>query len=399
MNTVLSFITSPRAACIAGKPLLWLKGRTAESGVIDLSGIRRALVIRLDEIGDVILTTPFLRELRNNLPRAWITLIVKPSVYNLVQMCPYVDEVLTYEWGSCGTLTELVRHGRALKLAILSLWKRRYDMAILPRWYPDFYHASFLAYFSLATLRVAYSESVEPRKQKMNKDYDMLFTHLIKDDSIKHEVEHDLDVIRFLKGSVKDDALELWLGEDDIKFGERFLKDYGIGGSRSLIGLCAGSHFAKKRWPVELFAELAKRLIMEYHLKIVLLGGDEDRYIGTFFKETFREGVIDMIGKTTLRQAAALLGHCRLYIGNDIGLKHIAAAMHVPVVEISSWSKSGSDKSEYSPAHFGPWKTKYVLVNPQKPISPCSEECVSLEPHCITLVRVEDVMEAARKLL
>ncbi len=56
------------------------------------------LVIRLDEIGDVVLTTPLLRELRRNLPRAWITLVVKKQVYNLVVNCPYVNEVLSFDW-------------------------------------------------------------------------------------------------------------------------------------------------------------------------------------------------------------------------------------------------------------------------------------------------------------
>ncbi|MCX5909037.1 MAG: hypothetical protein NTY64_18160, partial [Deltaproteobacteria bacterium] len=62
---------------------------------MNLSQVQRVLILRLEEIGDVILSSPFLRELRLNLPAAWITLVVKPSVYNLVELCPYVDQVLT----------------------------------------------------------------------------------------------------------------------------------------------------------------------------------------------------------------------------------------------------------------------------------------------------------------
>ena len=62
-----------------------------------LDQIRSVLLLRLDEIGDVVLTTPLLRELRRNMPHAWITLVVKPGVLNLVELCPHVNEILTFD--------------------------------------------------------------------------------------------------------------------------------------------------------------------------------------------------------------------------------------------------------------------------------------------------------------
>ena len=60
------------------------------------SKINKILIIRLDEIGDVVMTTPFIRELRRNFPKANITLIVKSQTFNLIELCPYVDEILTF---------------------------------------------------------------------------------------------------------------------------------------------------------------------------------------------------------------------------------------------------------------------------------------------------------------
>jgi ADP-heptose:LPS heptosyltransferase len=81
-----------------------------------------------------VLSTPFLRNLRNVVPRAFITLVVKPSVYDLVEHCPYVNEVLTYDPGPLQEITSPDRQWRTLRFAARYLWRRRFDVAIVPRW-------------------------------------------------------------------------------------------------------------------------------------------------------------------------------------------------------------------------------------------------------------------------
>src|SRR5262245_2694196 len=93
---VLSSITSPWMAYVLGEPLFWLLGLRGKKRGIDLAQVENVLIVRLDEIGDVVLMTPFLRELRRLLPTAWITLVVKPALQELVALCPYTNEVLTY---------------------------------------------------------------------------------------------------------------------------------------------------------------------------------------------------------------------------------------------------------------------------------------------------------------
>jgi len=95
---VLDWLIFPRGTLIFAEPFFWSLGRRRTGKEIDLSQVNRVLVVRLDEIGDVVMTTPFLRELRRRLPDAWITLVVKPAAYNLVELCPYVHEVRTYDW-------------------------------------------------------------------------------------------------------------------------------------------------------------------------------------------------------------------------------------------------------------------------------------------------------------
>jgi ADP-heptose:LPS heptosyltransferase len=92
-----------------------------------------------------------------------------------------------------------------------------------------------------------------------------------------------------------------------------------------------------------------------YGIVSVALGSTQDRVI---------EGTVDLVGKTTLRQAAAVLEHCTLFIGNDSGLKHLAAAAGIPVVEISGFRKGGDPNHPNSPSRFHAWGVPHRVAQP-----------------------------------
>lgn len=402
---ILNWLISVKAALLLGEPFFWLLGLRNIRNEIDIRQIRRILVTRIDEIGDIILTTAFLRELRNNAPSAWITLVVSPKVHNLVETCPYLNEILIYD-GSLrkgGIREKLLRRLRTLGFAYLYLLKRRFDLAVLPRWFVDLYDASFLIYFSGARKRIAYTEYTSSYKSKKNKNYDKLFTHIINDTTIRHEVENNLKIINFLGGKINDDNLEVWINDNDRNFVQSILARQNIKQENFLIGIGLGSRVSRKQWPVERFLELIDWLLNEINTQIILFGDKNEaclgQYIARYLKEDFTSRVMNLIGKVTLRQAAAFLIHCKLYIGNDTGLIHIAAAAKVPVVEINSWAKSASARSHFATYFYAPWKTQSIIVNPDEPMPPCRKYCVFRKPHCILQVTVEDVKEAVRSML
>lgn len=98
-----------------------------------ISKYEKILLVRLDEIGDVVLMTPLLREMRSNYPEADITLIVKPQVYNLVELCPYVNKVMTFDRYE-GRFSFILNIIKAFRYAKVFLWKEKYDLVIVPRW-------------------------------------------------------------------------------------------------------------------------------------------------------------------------------------------------------------------------------------------------------------------------
>lgn len=399
LRWILGGMASARVMAAIGCPVYALLRGSEQDAKFDLLKVKSILVVRLDEIGDVVMTTPFLRELRCNVPNAWITLVVKPSIYNLVEICPYVNEVLTYDWSTPRLLRLFQRHWRAVKLSRRHLWHRRFDLAILPRWDTDYYHGAFVGYFSGAPSRVGYSENVNASKKGLNQGLDRLFTHVLEDNTLKHEVRHNLDVIRFLGGEVENERLELWTNKGDEAFAEEMLRDHDVKPSNLLIGIGPGAGARKREWPLDFFRELGLWLQKRYAARLFIIGGPGEEQLGQELQSKLDFLPINAVGKTTLRHVTALLRHSSLYIGNDAGPMHIAAAVGVPVVELSCHPKCGSPSSANSSLRFGPWGENHTVIQPEAALPPCEDECIADSPHCILGISVEQVKEAIAPLL
>jgi ADP-heptose:LPS heptosyltransferase len=388
----------PHLLRLAGEPLFRLAGRRGKN-TFALARVKSALVVRTDEIGDVVLTTPFLRELRRNLPDAWITLIVKPAVLALMQTCPYVDEVLAFNVKLGKRSMPLLKYLVVPKFAYRYLWRRRFDIALSPRWDTDSFHATWLMYFSGAPWRVGFSERTDPDKSYYNHNYDRLRTHSLDDATVKHEVERDLDLLRFVGARVEEDRLEVWLQQGDLAHARRVLDEHGVLASDLRIALAPGALRARKVWPKENYAELARWLGKAFGARVLLIGGADEADLGEVLHAELGDGVINQIGKTSLRQAAALLQQCDLYVGNDTGPMHIAAALGLPVVEISCHPPQGLPGHAHSALRFGPWKVPFAVVQPQRALHPCRLSCEADQAHCIATIAVASVTQAIETLL
>ena len=371
---------------------------------------KRILVIQPDLIGDVVLTSPLLRELRAHYPASWITLVVEPHTLNLVEHCPYVNEVLTYD---CKKWRLYWRWKFCFSAAWLSLrhliW-RKFDLAIFPHWDIDHFYATMLAYLSGAIYRISYSERVTADKQNSNRNYNLLLTHALEEGVIRHEVEQKLFVLKSIGCEPASDHLEIWLTRNDELFAQRFLQGHQYNSTSPLIAMCLGGSHLRKHWPSDRFLEIARWLIDTYDAKILLVGNLADRQAGKLLKE-LGDKVIDSTGKTTIRETAALLKYCQLYVGNDTGPMHLAAAMAVPAVAISCHPLEAADSRAYSPKRFAPWKVRHKVLQPPFAFDVCAtsgklenglsfcDYCISDRAHCILGVTVEAVKAAVVDIL
>jgi ADP-heptose:LPS heptosyltransferase len=391
-------LASPRTIAALASPLYRRRGRRphADAPVRDARSI---LVLRPDAIGDLILTSPFLRELRRSNPGAWITLAVDPRFRDLVELCPHVNEVLGLDLSFCGRTVALGMVQRSLSMSKRHLWPRRFDVALAPRWDVDLYHSAYAALFSGAAIRVGYSENVTELKREVNGGFDSLFTRTLDDRACKHEVEHNLDLLRAAGGTVENDRVELWLSEQDREIAGRALSSRGFASGDLLIALALGARDAKRVWPLSHFIELARTLQREQGARFVAVGGPEDRDRGSRLVRDLGADATSLAGELTLRQTAALFESTRLAITNDSGPMHLAAAAGAAVLEISCHPSTGDPCHRNSPARFHPWAKEYAVLRPSQPSEPCTSGCESAEAHCILGVSVEMAHEAAKGLL
>src|SRR5579862_1053031 len=132
-------------------------------------------------------------------------------------------------------------------------------------------------------------------------------------------------------GTVTDDRLEIWTDADDEEFAESVCRQ----APKPLVAMGISALEEKKRWPTDRFALVAKHLREKWGAGIVLIGGTGDQALAEAIQKQIEFPVIDMIGRSTLRGTAAILKRCALYVGNDSGPMHIAAAAGASVLTIS----------------------------------------------------------------
>ena len=228
---------------------------------------RNIFTVCLGGIGDMILTEPFLRKLRRNHPNANITLVTTPITYELMLDCPLVDHVSAFDWKkNIGTLRARMSTAKNFVDAVLRAHNiDAFDAAILPAWDVDLYGASFLIFFSRAAVRLGYSEHVNQNRSRHNKNFDLLFTDVLDDRSLRHESERGLQLLK-------------------------------RNGDEKLIILGVSATAPHRIWDRKNFAELVNRLhAWRDDLRFVLIGaGDAVDKAAYIIEHTPRGVVVDL---------------------------------------------------------------------------------------------------------
>jgi heptosyltransferase-2 len=328
--------------------------------------------------------------LRRNYPDAKIDLIVKKEVFPLAENCPYVNRVLYFDVKMNKFFRVLQQYYRMYKIGKKFLWKAHYDLAVIPRWDGDDNYHAFVAYLSSANEIIGYNQENGTEK---------LLTRKLLKNVIQHEVKQNLAILTYLGGEIKEDKTELWLNDEDKQFANQCIATIRKE-DKILVAIAPGAAHPKRMWPKENFADLMTRIYKEQLGKtvFVLLGGRNEKYLGSFLRDK-KLCVLDMIGKTTLRQVIALIANCKIFIGHDSGLAHVATAVNSSVVTISCHPVNGDAKSANAPQRFEPWTNHKIVVQPAHALPPCKDKCTSAVAHCITQVQVEEVWEAVNKML
>ncbi|MBR1580320.1 MAG: glycosyltransferase family 9 protein [Selenomonadaceae bacterium] len=362
---------------------------------------RDVLIACLGGIGDLILVTPFIRELKRNHPTARLTLITTPLTADLMRTSPFVDRVKPFDWKrNVGTLRARMLNARKFVDDILDeLNINAFDAALLPTWDVDLYGATFLLFFSRAARRIAYSERVNDNKARSNKNFDLLLTDAVDDRSLRHEVERGLVMLDRIGDLVVDRQPQLFVSTEDHSTIDRLLRDH-IDGDCKLIVLGVSATAPHRIWARESFAALVNRLHdWRDDLRFVIVGGRDASQIAAHIVEhTPRGTTIDLTDRLTLRQSAALCFRASIYVGNNTGAMHLAATCGMRCVEINNVPSDGDRNFIDGASRTRPFGEGHVILQPDHALDDCVGHCSKPFAHCINQIDVETVVDAVKNI-
>jgi heptosyltransferase-2 len=335
-------------------------------------GMNKILIRGTNWIGDAILTLPAVTSIRATYPQAHIAVLIKPWVADIYELFSGVDEIIIYE-NKFDTPAGVFRLARILK-------GRKFDAAILLQ---NAIEAAIIALAAGIPLRAGYDSDARG----------LLLTHRVhRTEEIRkvHQIDYYLEMVKTL-GCVsvsREMHLEIKISLFDA---QNILRKFVTETKKTLIGIAPGATYGPaKRWLPSRFAAVVDKLDEKFFTQGILLGGKSDWEIAQEVKKLAHSELINLAGKTTLREAIYLISQCRLFISNDSGLMHIAGALNIPTIALF-----GST----NPVTTAPAGNKSIIVRREVSCSPCMKETCPTDFRCMKLISVEDVFAAAQNLL
>jgi ADP-heptose:LPS heptosyltransferase len=373
----------------------------------------RLLLIRPDHLGDVMFTTPAVAQLRTALPGAEIWYLCGPWSAPLLQSNPNLDRVITcdFPWFN--------RQPKALPWApYLVLWREAarlgalgFDAAVILRF--DFWWGAALAALAGIPRRVGYNVA----------ECLPFLTESVPYVLGRHEVVQNLRLCRqlmdgqtpgggdppTLQGQSEGGSGDGWTNRRALEFHPsatdatraRVLLGELPKGAGPVVAIHPGAGAAVKLWPPERWAALADALGRRWRAVIVLTGSASERPLTQAIAQHMRRAALDLSGRTSLGELAALLGLCDLVLGVDSGPMHLAVAMDAPTVHLFG---------PVSPVAFGPWgdPERHVVVQASYAGEPChGRPCNRLDysgrdladHRCMASISLEAALAATERLL
>lgn len=338
---------------------------------------RRILIVRTDRIGDVLLSTPVIKALRQKYPQAYISMMVSPYARDIVEGNPYLDEVIIYD--------KDIKHKswmRSLKFAS-RLKKRKFDLAVILHPTNRVHLLIFLAGI--------------PRRLGYNRKFGFL-NNLVKahtkQEGLKHEAEYNLDLLCDL--GVNGNAQELFMPTRPES--EQWVKDlfasHSIKETDKLLAINPGASCPSKIWPASNFAQASEILARRHNFKILVVSGPKDIPLANMIAHKIGDKAINLSGKTSVNQLASILKRCVLFISNDSGPVHIASSLGIPVISIFGRNQPG-----LSPRRWGPLGRQDKYLHKDVGCVQCLAHNCKKEFACLRAISVEDVLSAAESIL
>jgi heptosyltransferase II len=356
---------------------------------------RSFLIINTFGIGDVLFSTPLIRNLSERFPQAKLYYLANRKTAGFMSKHPLIERVFVYE------RDEFVAAQKVSWLAALKAYSRfiseirkeKIEAAI------DLSLNTPFGFFALLS-------GIKDRFGLDYKKRGLFLTRKLPIEGFlsKHVAEYYLDVLKLMDIQPRAYPMEVYTDKESAAQADTFLKNNLISGHDLIIGIapCGGDAFGKdadiKRWPAEKFSGLIERLVNDLKAKVFIFAGPKEKTEigGIIGGLKNREGVFEFTG-STLTQTTALLEKCSLFIGNDTGPMRFADALRKKIVALFG----PVDEKVYGPYPEDPGRA--IVLKKDLPCRPCYGKFrlapCKRDKECLKGISIDEVMAAVKKLL
>jgi heptosyltransferase-2 len=339
----------------------------------------KVLVRATNWVGDAIIALPALRAVRKRFPDAKIAIVARPYVADIYHDQPICDQLLPYDPnGLHAGLSGRERLAAEIRA-------QKFDVALLLQ---NAFDAAWLAWRAKIPERIGYAR--DGRSFLLTKAVPLPRPGEIP----AHEKFYYLELLRragWLDSVQEETFTGLRVPEEKRQSANEFLCKSGVRQGALRIAIGAGASYGSaKCWPPSRFAEVANRLQSEADTDVILFGTSAEASVAAAISAEMRQSPIDLTGKTGIADLPALLSECHLFIGNDSGAMHVAAAVGLPIVAVFGPT---------NPLGTAPVTPRCSVVQQKPYCSPCFLRRCPTDHRCMTTITADMVEAAARPWL
>ncbi|MEO8575400.1 MAG: glycosyltransferase family 9 protein [Gemmatimonadales bacterium] len=357
LRTSREWIVSPSAVMAWSRVIPGLNRRLARPPISDVKKVRRLGVLRPDGIGDILLTTGMLRELRRQLPDTRITLICQAQWAAWMRTCPWVDDVVDVDMALSGDFREPKRLSELMRF-INRVWPLDLEVLLQPGTLYWYVPSRALAWFSGAPLRFCW-EDPAPRVDTGG----AFHTHSLPYPNHWHETEKCFRMLQEIGIKGEGRRLDSWSTPEDARQADDIV--HAARGDRSkLIALGLAASEQQRRWPRERFLQVVRDLREQDDVAFVALGGSDVAESCRWLSQQIPEAISYPGDKLPLGAIWSVISHCDAYIGNDSGFMHMAAASSIPVVAVIGVPDGAPLGTRGDELQTGPYDTVSRVIRP-----------------------------------
>jgi ADP-heptose:LPS heptosyltransferase len=294
----------------------------------------RILLSRTDAIGDVVLITPLIHAIKKKYPSSFLGVLVNSYAKEVIEGNIYVDKILVDEYNPFILAKKL---------------KYEFDVAIII--YPRF-HIALSTYLAKIKIRIGTAY----------RWYSFLFNKKIyvhRKESIKHEVEYNFDLLNPIGVKFNNENVMIFLNQQEKEEGVRILKDINLYNEKFVI-VHPGMHGSAENLPIKKYAELIDRIQNECKIKVLITGSKYDEKIVKEIMKLTKSTPFTLIGKTNIKQLAAIISYSLVFISGSTGPMHISSAVGTPTISFFSKDRVTG------PIRWRPWSGKYYIFQPEE---------------------------------